>query len=170
MKMISRAKLSRMAFIILLLLISIVFSYCGAGINNESKDLNDDTYFRRSGGNFSYIDSHNELHPAIFPVVISYVYDTEFVLVAQIPNRKYYAALLTSQLNTGRENYKKLELKADSILTNDPYHLKVLAGQMNFWIIQNSTHHLIGPMSLNQYLKKRKDLHVSEKLKLNLEV
>jgi hypothetical protein len=96
--------------------------------------------------------------------------DIDFVLVAQRPDRKYYAALLASELNTGKENFKELEVRADSILTKDPYHLKVLRGQINFYIIKNRTHQLIGPMTLDQYLKKRKELRVPEKLKLEIEL
>jgi hypothetical protein len=141
---------------------------CGAGPNNSSEELSGDSYFRESGHDFSYIKSHNELHRTIYPRVIAYAYNKDFILAAQVPNLEHDKSLKASELNSGNENFEGLLKKADSILANDPYYIKVLSGKINFWIIKNNTHELIGPLTSSQYLTKREELNIPNELKLDL--
>ena len=146
----------------------LVISSCGAGVNNASEELSGDSYFRESGHDFSYIRSHNGRQRTIYPRIIAYAYNSDFILAAQVPNREHDKGLITDELNHGKEDLNILEKKADSILTNDPYFIKMLSGKINYWIIKNDTHELIGPMTGNQYLTKRVELNIPNDLKLDV--
>jgi hypothetical protein len=148
----------------------LVISSCGAGVNNASEELSGDSYFRESGHDLSYITSHNELHRTIYPRVVAYAYNDAFILAAQIPNREHDKGSIASELNNGKENFDDLLKKADSILTHDPYYIKILSGKLNFWIIRNDTHELIGPLTSNEYLRARKKLNIPEDLKLDVKL
>jgi hypothetical protein len=151
-------------FVILFLLVS-----CGAGVNNASEELSNDTFFRESGSDLNHIESHNHLHKTIYSKIVDYDYNQDFILVCQEPIRKYHTLLLGSELNDGSKHIDYFIEKADSILTNDPYYIKVLSSKRNFWIIVNKSHELVGPMTYREYLKKRDHFGIPKSIRLDIE-
>lgn len=155
---------------ILLTCLFLLLESCGAGVNNSSEELSGDSYFRESGNDFNYITSHNELHKTIFSKIIAYAYNSNFVLAAQMPNYEYHRAGIAGELNHGKEDMEFLYKKADSILTSDPYYIKIFSEKVNFWIIRNKDHKLIGPLTSDEYLTKRRELKIPEELRLDVKL
>ena len=143
-----------------------IFS-CGAGVNSGSEELSHDSYFMESGHDMRYITSHNNLHKTILPRVAEYAHNDQFIIAVQLPSFKYQRAIIASELNTGVEEFDSLLQSADSILLNDPYYKKILSRKVNLWIIRNETHELFGPLTVDEYLKKRTELNIPAELKLD---
>lgn len=55
---------------------------------------------------------------------------------------------------------------ADSLINNDPYYKKIFANEINYWIIYNPKDTLIGPLTKEEYIVKRKELKIPEDLQL----
>lgn len=55
---------------------------------------------------------------------------------------------------------------ADSLIKNDPYYKKIFANEVNYWIIYNPQDTLIGPLTKEEYLEKRRELNIPDELKL----
>lgn len=64
------------------------------------------------------------------------------------------------------EDIKKGEEITDSIINNDPFHKKVFSLKKVFWIIKVKSNLLFGPLSKDEYEFKRKELKLSQELKL----
>lgn len=64
------------------------------------------------------------------------------------------------------EDIKKGKEIADSIMKNNPFHIKVFSLKKVYWIIKIKNNFLIGPLSENEYKIKRKELNLSSKLML----
>ena len=64
------------------------------------------------------------------------------------------------------EDIKKGEEITDSIINNDPFHKKVFSLKKVFWIIKVKSNLLLGPLSKDEYEFKRKELKLSQELKL----
>ena len=75
--------------------------------------------------------------------VVNYVYNDNFILAVQNPTKKY-------SIGDFDFDYKGLEIC--------------------FWIIDVQKDKILGPYSLDEYIKKRKALGVPEELKLKLEI
>lgn len=146
----------------------LLLSSCGAGVNSSSEELSGGSFFRESGSALNSITSHNGLHRTIYSRIIAYNHNGDFIVAVQKPNFEYHRILIASELNTGHEDFRILEKSADSILTHDPYYLKIFSAKVNFWIIVNKTHELIGPMTKDEYLAKRKELNIPDDLELDV--
>jgi hypothetical protein len=147
----------------------LLLSSCGAGVNSRSEELTGGSYFRESGNALNLIRSHNGLHKAIYSKIVAYDYNDDFIIVAQKPNFEYHRGLIASDLNHGHEDFSVLEKAADSILTHDPYYLKIFSSEMNFWIIVNKLHELIGPLTKTEFEAKRKELNIPDDVKLDID-
>ena len=166
MKQNQRNKLSRLCIVI----VALLTGACGAGVNNTSEELSGDSFFHESGLDFSYVMSHNASHRTIFPEVVAYAYDDKFIVVCQRPNKKHHRALLAGELNNGQKDFEYFLIQADSILSHDPYYIKIFSSTVNFWIIVNDTHEMIGPFYIHDYIRMREQLNISDDLKLNIQV
>lgn len=150
----------------ILLICSLLLSSCGAGVNSSSEELSGGSYFRESGSALNCIRSHNGLHKTIYSKIIAYAYNDDFIIAAQEPKLNYHQALIASDLNTGHEDVIVLQKVADSILMYDPYYIKIFSNKINFWIIINKSHELIGPLTEEEYHTKSKELSIPDDLKL----
>lgn len=137
---------------------------CQSDHNQAYEELSSDAFFKRSGRAFSYIKSANHLHRSIFPQVIDYAFNEDFIIAIQIPDKKYISTFLAGELNTGRESFDVLRHRADSLILIDPEILQVLSRKENFWIIVNENHELIGPLSKQEYLDQRRVLNIPDDL------
>lgn len=146
----------------------LLLSSCGAGFNSRSEELSGGTYFRESGSQLSCIKSHNGLHKTIYSKIIAYDYNDDFIIAAQKPILKYHVGLIADELNTGVEDMEVLQKTADSIVTHDPYYIKILSNKINFWIIVNKSHELIGPLTKEEYQLKRDELNIPSALELEV--
>jgi len=75
-------------------------------------------------------------------------------------------AWVASELNTGKERFTDLLLVADSLIAHDPYYKSIFSRDTNYWIIDNRTHTLFGPLEYNEYLQKRDSLKIPRELEL----
>jgi hypothetical protein len=55
---------------------------------------------------------------------------------------------------------------ADSLIKNDPYYQKIFANEVNYWIIYNPKDTLIGPLTKEEYMIKRKEMKIPDDLQL----
>jgi hypothetical protein len=111
----------------------------------------------------------------IYPNVISYDYNDNFIIAIQTPNLEQYKFFIAEYLlddtntdiNTSPNNQAKRDKFADSILKYDPYYLKIFSHDTNYWIISHKNKQLYGPFTKEEFLQKRKELKVPENLVLN---
>ncbi len=148
--------------------ICLFLSSCGAGVNSSFEELPGGSYFRESGSELNNIGSHNHLHKTIYSKILAYAYNDDFIVAAQRPSLEYHRLLIASDLNTGVEDVSVLQKNADSIVTHDPYYIKIFSNKINFWIIVSKSHELIGPLTKEEYIIKRKQLDIPDDLKLDI--
>ena len=67
------------------------------------------------------------------------------------------------------EEQEYFEKLADSIIKKDAEYQKIFTNEINYWIIKKETNKVFGPFSKQAYLKKKKELGISESLKLDFE-
>lgn len=79
---------------------------------------------------------------------------------------KIYKNRKVSFENTSEDKQKGNEI-ADSIIKNNPMHKKVLSLKKVYWIIEIKNDVLFGPLSESEYKLKRKELNLSDELKLS---
>ena len=142
---------------------------CGPGLNDDVVSLGGGYFYRREGLDDKYIYYHqsNE-RKDIYPKVVSYAYDSTFILVAQTPMKGYGRSSLASLLNRGQANFDELLNKADSLIANDPYYVEIYSSSINYWIVDKETDKLYGPYSLEKYQAKRNELNIPDDLKLDV--
>jgi len=58
---------------------------------------------------------------------------------------------------------------ADSLINNDPYYKKIFVNEVNYWIIYNRKDTLMGPLTKQEYIAKRKELKIPDNLQLDPE-
>lgn len=75
-------------------------------------------------------------------------------------------AWVASELNTGEEKITDLLLVADSLMAHDPYYKSIFSRDTNYWIIDNRTHTLFGPLGYDEYVRKRDSLNIPPELEL----
>lgn len=149
---------------------------------------------------------------AVYPDIVGYDYNDDFIIVKQIPSTKYVAAYLGYDLYHRYSSYQQYMFNkdsikpeewvgvgesiekdtanyrifhsrgaspgntqedimishaiADSLIHNDPYYKKIYSRKENYWIIINALDTLIGPLTKEEFLIKRKEYHVPDKLTL----
>ncbi|MGC9342681.1 MAG: hypothetical protein ACP5E3_08280 [Bacteroidales bacterium] len=138
---------------------------CGISFSDINLNLGDGYYFLGEGRSQSYIYStYNIEKPAIdeiviWPTVISYDFDGNFIIVKQSPNRDVISQNLTYFRDIS-------EIKADSIILTDTSFVKMLTYDTCYWIIDKKDKILNGPFDLSDFIKKKKSLGVSKRLNL----
>lgn len=88
--------MKKVSFIYFLIVIFIVTS-CGAGIGDYSEDLSGG-YVYRVDGTMSYIMPNHIFNDGVYPNVIGYAFDDDYILVLQQPSEKHIRALLADDL------------------------------------------------------------------------
>ena len=56
------------------------------------------------------------------------------------------------------------------LIANDPYYLKIFSSKLNYWIIYHKSDSLIGSLTKNEYLDKKRTMHIPDSLKLKFEI
>lgn len=98
---------------ILTVAILLVLSGCG-NTNDYSEDLGSSYRFVHSGGGLRYIISSSLYENSdIYPTVIDYEFDQNYVLIAQEPEKESYKAILSSYIGSKYSIY--MNTKADSM-------------------------------------------------------
>ena len=104
----------------------------------------------------------------IYSKIQTYSFNKQFVIATQEPNVKGHIIGIKFELEDIYSNDKSKSM-ADSLTKYDPYYQKIFSRKLNYWIISHKEDSLYGPYSKKEYLLKRKELGISEKLKLNPE-
>jgi hypothetical protein len=117
-----------------------LFSSC-----NSSEDLSGSYVFSGKGGEQDYIYhsmvvENGKLIPCF---VIAYAFNDQFIIVAQKPRDDCF------------ENRTDAQKSGNAL---------------NFWIANHAKEELIGPMSFEEYMKKRQELRIPEDLKMELKL
>lgn len=167
-------KTSGRYFIILFLLL---ITSCG-GASDFYEELSGGYFYRDESNDTKEILGHDKSKQNIFPKVISYAYNKNFIIAAQEPLKEEYIISLAYEFRTtnstyaknSKEDIEKSEIIADSIIQNNEYYKSIFSRKINFWIISHNTKKVFGPLSLDEYIIKRKELGVPEELKLKLEL
>ena len=145
-----------LAFGIIVLLVS-----CNSGFKNLSCNYwytNDNWQVVRGGGY------------EILSRVVDYNYNDNFIIVLQEPNYEGYISSIESNIRSMDSikyrsitiaNVNETERLADSILKTDSFDKKVFSHKVNYWIVacKDSTQ-LFGPLTKDEYLRKRKELKI----------
>jgi hypothetical protein len=79
----------------------------------------------------------------------------------------YRELVLKTSPNNSLEDQLFFEKMADSIIKNNPLYNKMYHKNVNYWIINKSRKVILGPLSKNEYLKKKKEIGISEKLSMD---
>lgn len=139
--------------IIIVVLLIIFFLFFGKYIGPQkyTEKLSGGYIFQSKGHDFNKIRKNIYIQgdKYIPSNVINYSYNDIFIIAAQEPN-----------------NYD-LYLYNHVIDSNNFYNYQEL---IEFWIISHEDSTIYGPMSLSNYIKKRKELSVPEDLKLKLKI
>lgn len=141
---------------------------------DRTEELSKNYFYRDEGRNVKDILSHRIDRRSIYSKILSYTYNSQFILVLQEPlydkHREMIAFDLRSDFkkypNNSNEDRITSERVADSILKNDGYYLKLFSKKNNFWIIITQNDSLIGPLTKEEYLHKREELGVPKELQL----
>jgi len=167
----------RLYIIFNLLKLTIVCFYlisCSTGGDYE-KELSGNFFYRDEGSKVKEIISHLSNGKNIYSTIVSYDFNKDYIIAVQKPNYEAYKISLAFELRNDLKRYPansseeimQSERVADSLLKHDPFYVKVFSRDINYWIISNKIKQVYGPLSKEEYLKKRTELRVPRKLKLN---
>ena len=161
-----------MKLFILAFLLSILLFGCEAGILNHTKELGNGYTYNNEN---SYIKSVISAKNSIYSDVVNYVYDIEFILAIQKPNKEVYRVFIASELRNNNRNQfignvekdiLESVRKADSLIRYDSFYINIFARKINYWIISHKNNQEYGPFTEKEYLKKRAELGVPNNLQL----
>jgi hypothetical protein len=159
-----------------LIFVLLLLQSCVVGDSNE--ELSGDYFYRDNGINSKEIISHLPNRKNIYSNVISYSYNKDFILVAQKPNLDGYRNSISFELrddikkyplNSSEDIQKTLKI-SDSLISNNIFYKNIFSRSINFWIIANKSNQFFGPMSLENYIEKRRSLNIPEKLTIKLKI
>jgi hypothetical protein len=167
---------SPLFYLINTLLVCLFICSCSTG-GDYSEEISGGYFYRSEGADTKDILSHLPNGNNIYSKVVSYDYNSNFIIAAQQPIYNEYRSMIGFELRNDLSKYPsnsetdmiKSEVIADSILKNDPFYRKVFSRTTNYWIIDHTRNLFLGPLSFEEYEKKRKDLGVPDDLQLKLE-
>ena len=164
----------------------------------------------QANGSHQYISADNIFKNGIYPNVVNYTFDENFILVLQSPSLNDYKIFLADELrlkynilvnlkdtiglhkgeydflktnsladsslyrmlskrlspiNTSKDIQESQSI-ADSLIKSSPKYKLIFSRKLNYWIIKGQDGELFGPFSESEFLQKRKELGVPNKLKL----
>jgi hypothetical protein len=146
---------------IIALIFCCIFLSCSS---DYSEELSGNYYYVDEGGETKVILSHLPGKTNILGKVVSYNSNKDFIVALQQPSFKNYRDAIAFDLreeegNTELGVIESQEL-ADSVLKYDPYYVQLFSNRFNYWIISHSENKTYGPLTVKEYLTKRKELHV----------
>ena len=162
----------------LLVILILLFSGCGAGVADYSEELGNGYKFINYGSQTKYIRSPVLGQRDIYGTVVQNQYDNNFIIAVQHPDRKVYRIKLGYNIRVkDRLKYSensesdiiKSERVADSLILNDTYYQAIFAHKSNLWIISKRDNCIYGPLTMEEYYRKRKELKVPDDLKFENE-
>ena len=127
----NRTKSSKITYILL----SLIIFFCScAGIHDKAEDLGDGYVYIYDGGDLSYIRASNpEEGNAIYPKVIDYTFNKDFVLILQDPHKERIKSLLAHNLRSCYTYYVDSLKNKDgiNIVSNDHLAVKLFKGKIS---------------------------------------
>ncbi len=144
----------------------LIINSCGIGISDINKKLGNGYHFLGEGGAQSYIyyTSSSGRYPSIeeisiWPTVLSFDYDENFIIAKQSINEKAIKQCLVFY-------WEKTSLSADSLLKANTYFKDMFAIDPCYWIINKKDKVINGPYDLSSFMKEKITMGVSNKLHL----
>ncbi len=143
----------------------LVITSCGISFSDVKFDLGHGYYYLGEGESQSYMYyTYNLDKPSIdkiiiWPTVLSYDYNANFIIIKQSPNR----AVIRQNLIYFRDIS---EMSVDSILNNDAFFNNMFSFDTCYWIINKKDKALKGPFSISDYIKEKEYMGISEELHL----
>ncbi len=142
--------------------------------SDEVTELSGDYFYRDEGQHDKSILSHLPDKQEIYGEVIGYNYNSDFIIAAQKPNYEVFKSMIAFNLRSDLKRFPKndsreislSERMADSIIRNEPIYKNILRNEINYWIIAHRSGNLFGPLSKNEYDKRRTILNIPEQLKI----
>ncbi len=112
------------------------------------------------------------LENGIYPKVIDYDYNSDFIIAVQKPDYSRYKFMISSELDMDNTDVNGTPIDshslADSVLKHEPYYIKIFSRSLNYWIISHKDKQVYGPYSEEEYLQKRVALGVPDNLQLDV--
>jgi hypothetical protein len=149
----------------LLFSICLLINSCAISFSDINRNIGNGYYYLGEGETQRYIyHSFNERIPAIdgivvWPTVLSYDYDENFIIIKQSPNEKAIKIYLIFLKD-------KTSDQADSIMKADSFFINMFACDTCYWIINKKAIVLYGPFDNQSFIREKQKLMVSDKLKL----
>ncbi len=145
--------------------------------SDYTEELSGDYFYRDEGTHVKDILSHLANGKEIYSEVLEYTYNSDFIIAAQTPVYEEYVSMIAFNLRDDSTKYHgdsdetrmKSEREADSILKHDSYYLSIFKHKINYWIIAHKTKTTYGPLQKEEYLKKRKELHIPDWVSIKME-
>lgn len=145
------------------------FSACG-GISDYTENLGSGYFFDGEGRGANKItfskneqEDSNRMHSidsiSIYPDVIKYSYNEEYILIQQTPDKNGVMAELFEHTTFQKE-------KLDSFIQNDAYFKAIFSNDTNYWIIEKKNHSINGPYDKKLFMQKKIDLNIPDELVL----
>lgn len=158
----------------LLLYIGLTFFIGCSSQGDYTEELSKNYFYRDEGRDVKDILSHRIDRRNIYSKILSYTYNSQFILAKQEPLYDKHKEMIAFDLrddfkkypNNSNEDRIKSERVADSILKNEEYYIKIFSQKINYWIILTKKDSLIGPLTKEEYLQKRQQLKVPQELQL----
>ncbi|WP_439555633.1 hypothetical protein [Dyadobacter sp.] len=169
--------LSRRIKIQFLFFSSLLAMGCG-GISDYSENLGNGFLYESPGKEVKNIRTPIHGQKNIYGKVVEYKFNADFILAIQQPSREVYRGSIAYELrNADRVKYKdnstndriESERVADSLILYDPYYKRIFAHTTNYWIISHQNKAMFGPLTREEYFRRRNELKVPDELKLNEE-
>lgn len=142
--------------------------------SDSTEDLSGQYFYREEGTHVKDILSYVPNRKEIYSEIVHYDFNPDFIIAEQKPIYNEYKAMIGFNLRANTKKYPtnseteviQSEKEADSILKNDPYYKSILAHKINYWIIVISSNQMLGPLTKQEYEKKRKELNIPGRLGL----
>lgn len=149
----------------------------GCNFSDSSKELSGDYFYRNEGDHVKDIICHRPNSKNIYSEILSYDYNSEYIVAIQHPNYEEYKTQIGFELRGNLKRYPtnsveeriQSEVKSDSILKHDPYYKSIFAHKINYWIIAHKKKEVYGPLTKEEYIQKRSELGVPEDLEVKTE-
>lgn len=161
-------------FLLRILLLCFFILNCSSDYFQE---LSGSYFYLCEGENNKSIISHLPNRKSIFPKIIEYEYNSDFIIAIQQPDYQEYIHMVAFDLRSDTIKYPlnsagdiiKSEFVADSLLKFNEYYVKIFANKINFWIIAHKQKQVYGPFKREEYLLKRKEVGIPNSLRLKKE-
>lgn len=146
--------------------------FCLSQCSDSQQELSGDYSYFDEGVADKFIISEVSASKAIYGKVIDYKFNDQFIVAIQRPDFNAHKSKIAFELRNDIRNYpdnsvediQVTEVRADSILTHNPYYKKVFSRDTNYWIIMVKSDSLVGPLSFEDYLIIKERLEVPESM------